>query len=58
LVNGEIRDSAEIGDVPVGAKALRVVPRRSAKEGVGDRGVPVRFAGISFAPGEYFYVAT
>jgi regulator of ribonuclease activity A len=57
LVNGGIRDSAEIGDAPVGVKALHAVPRRSAKEGVGDRGVPVRFAGISFAPGEYLYVA-
>ena len=41
--------------VPVGVKALHAVPRRSGKEGVGDRDVPVSFAGISLDPGEYLY---
>ncbi len=36
-------------------KALHAVPRRSGKEGVGDRDVPVSFAGISLDPGEYLY---
>ena len=55
VVNGGVRDSAETGGVPVGIKALHAVPRRSGKEGVGDRDVPVSFAGISFNPGEYLY---
>ena len=55
VVNGGVRDSAETGGIPVGVKALHAVPRRSGKEGVGDREVPVRFAGISFNPGEYLY---
>ena len=55
VVNGGVRDSAELGGVPVGVKALHAVPRRSGKEGVGDRDVPVSFAGISFNPGEYLY---
>ena len=55
VVNGGVRDSAEIGGVPVGVKALHAVPRRSGKEGMGDRDVPVSFAGISFNPGEYLY---
>ena len=55
VVNGGVRDSAETGGIPVGVRALHAVPRRSGKEGVGDREVPVRFAGISFNPGEYLY---
>ncbi len=55
VVNGGVRDSAETGGVPVGVKALHAVPRRSGKEGVGDRDVPVGFAGISFNAGEYLY---
>ncbi|HSK99591.1 MAG TPA: ribonuclease E activity regulator RraA [Rubrobacteraceae bacterium] len=55
VVNGCIRDSAEVADVPLGVKALHAVPRRSVKEGVGERGVTVEFAGISFSPGERLY---
>ena len=35
--------------------ALHAVPRRSAKSGVGERDVPVSFAGITFTPGHYLY---
>ena len=55
IVNGGVRDCAELATVPVGVKALHAVPRRSGKEGVGDRGVSVSFAGISLDPGEYLY---
>jgi len=55
VVNGGVRDCAELARIPVGVKALHTVPRRSGKEGVGDRDVPVSFAGISCGPGEYLY---
>jgi regulator of ribonuclease activity A len=55
VVNGCIRDSDEIASITVGVKALHAVPRRSAKEGVGERDVPVYFAGITFTPGHYLY---
>ena len=55
VINGCIRDSEEISKIAVGVKALHAVPRRSAKEGVGERDVPVSFAGITFAPGTYLY---
>jgi regulator of ribonuclease activity A len=55
VVNGGVRDCAELAVVPVGVKALHAIPRRSGKEGVGDRDVPVSFAGISLDPGEYLY---
>ncbi len=55
VINGCIRDSAEISKIAVGVKALHAVPRRSAKEGAGERDVPVSFAGITFVPGNYLY---
>ena len=55
IVNGCIRDSEEISDIPVGVKALHTVPRKSAKNGVGERDMPVRFAGLTFTPGHYLY---
>lgn len=55
VVNGCIRDAAEVAGIPLGVKALHAVPRRSAKEGAGERGVVVEFAGITFSPGEHLY---
>jgi regulator of ribonuclease activity A len=31
------------------------MPLRSEKRGVGDRDVPVRFAGVTFRPGDHVY---
>jgi regulator of ribonuclease activity A len=55
LVNGCIRDSDEIRTLPLGVKALHSVPRKSAKTGGGDQGVPVTFAGVTFARGCHLY---
>jgi len=55
VVYGCIRDAAEIASTPIGVKALQAVPRRSAKAGAGERGVPVAFAGVTFAPGAWLY---
>jgi regulator of ribonuclease activity A len=55
IVDGCIRDSDEISRIPVGVKARHTVPKKSAKEGVGKRDVPVRFAGLTFTPGHYLY---
>ena len=55
VVNGSIRDAEEIRTVPLGVKALGAVPRKSAKAGAGERGVPVTFAGVTFQPGCYVY---
>ena len=51
VVNGCVRDIAEIADAAVGVKALAPCPRPPAKRGTGARGVTVAFAGISFTPG-------
>ena len=55
VVHGCVRDAAELAAVPVGVKALQVVPRRSARDGAGERGVPVTFAGVTFTPGAHLY---
>jgi len=55
VVNGCIRDSAEISTIDIGVKALATHPRKSVKRGVGERDVAVHFAGITFHPGAYLY---
>jgi regulator of ribonuclease activity A len=58
IVNGCIRDAAEIGQLQVGIRALNAVPVRSGKNGAGERGGTVSFAGVTFAPGCFIYVDT
>lgn len=55
IVNGCIRDSVEIAQMPIGVRALAKHPKRSGKHGIGEIGVPVRFAEVLFTPGHYLY---
>lgn len=55
VINGCVRDSAELAHITIGIKALAAVPRRSAKFGLGQRDIVVRFAGVIFTPGDYLY---
>jgi regulator of ribonuclease activity A len=55
LLNGCIRDSADIAGMPLGVIALDTHPLKSVKKGVGEMNRPVRFAGVTFRPGEYLY---
>ena len=55
IVNGCIRDSADIAHIGIGLKALAIHPLKSVKKGAGEREVTVRFAGILFTPGHYVY---
>jgi regulator of ribonuclease activity A len=56
IIHGCIRDSAELAGMNLGLRALGTVPMRSEKRGAGERDVPVRFAGVTFRPGEFVYV--
>lgn len=56
IVNGCVRDSADLATIPIGVLALNIHPRKSAKHGHGEIDMPVRFAGVQFRPGEYVYV--
>ena len=55
VINGCVRDSAELTAMPIGIKALAAVPRRSAKNGVGETGVDVTFADVTFISGQWLY---
>lgn len=55
VINGCVRDTAELARTPLGIMALAPHPRRSVKAGAGERGVALQFAGLSFAPGRYLY---
>ena len=53
IVNGCIRDSAVIATISIGVKALDTHPQKSVKRGLGERDIPVRFAGVEFIPGHW-----
>jgi regulator of ribonuclease activity A len=55
VLNACIRDSAEVATMPVGVMALGTSPRKSRKEGVGAKGVPVTVAGCLIEPGNFLY---
>ncbi|CAM9369743.1 unnamed protein product [Pylaiella littoralis] len=55
IINGAIRDSAEIAKIPFGCKALGTMPRKSFKKVPGEQQVPVEFAGLRFRPGQFVY---
>ena len=58
LVNGCIRDSAQIAEMKIGVMALATHPRKSIKLGHGQTQVPVSFAGVTFSPDQYVYCDT
>jgi regulator of ribonuclease activity A len=55
VVYGCIRDSAAIGEIDLGVRALATHPQKSIKKGVGDRNLAVTFGGVTFRPGEWLY---
>jgi regulator of ribonuclease activity A len=55
IIYGCIRDSAELGQMNLGIRALGTMPLRSENRGEGERDVPVRFAGVTFRPGDHVY---
>jgi regulator of ribonuclease activity A len=55
VINGCVRDAIRLAEMPIGVKALGTNPLASQKRGEGRTGVPVRFAGVRFVPGQYLY---
>ncbi len=53
LVHGAIRDSAAIGKLDVGVKALATCPLKTEKRGQGLRDVPVEVGGLLISPGQW-----
>ena len=55
IINGCIRDSAEINAMDIGVFALGTNPFKSIKEGKGQQNIPVQFAGLNWQPGYFAY---
>jgi regulator of ribonuclease activity A len=55
IINGCVRDSAELKDLDVGIFAIGSNPLKSKKEGKGERNVPVAFGEVEWAPGKFAY---
>lgn len=55
IIHGAIRDRHEINELALGVKALGSNPRKSAKDGVGVRDVPVAIHNVDFIPGAMVY---
>ena len=55
VINGCIRDAAELDALGLGVKALGTNPRPSRKGGEGERGVDVEFGEVTFEPGALLY---
>lgn len=55
IINGCIRDSAELAKMDLGVLALAPMPLKSKKEGKGEQNVTVKFGGVHWEPGHYVY---
>ncbi len=55
IINGCIRDRVEVDTTDIGIRALNTCPRKSAKEGQGDKDVDLAFAGMDVSPGDYLF---
>lgn len=53
IVNGAVRDVAQIDSLPIAVKALGTCPQRGRTLGEGRVDVPVSFGGVTFVPGAW-----
>jgi regulator of ribonuclease activity A len=53
VVDGCVRDVAELAAAPIGIRALALHPLRSEKRGQGRRDLTVRLQGVTIRPGEW-----
>jgi len=53
VIHGVVRDVAALATLDIGIKALGSNPRKSSKQGTGQRNVPVSFGGAVFTPGAH-----
>jgi regulator of ribonuclease activity A len=55
VVDGAVRDLAELTAAGIPVKALALVPLRSVKRGEGQRDIPVEVQGVPVRPGDWLY---
>ncbi len=58
VVNGYVRDTAQIKDIPVALYALGTCPRKYIPATAGEKEVTLSFAGVEFKNGAYLYADT
>ncbi len=58
IVNGYIRDTLQIKDIPVALYALGTCSRKYIPVTQGKRDIPLKFGGVEFRPGDYVYTDT
>lgn len=55
IINGAVRDAAELATLDFGIKALGTNPAKSSKKGEGAVDVSIEFGGVRFEPGQWVY---
>lgn len=55
IVNGYVRDTEQIRDIPLALYALGTCPRKSIPVTQGKRDIPLTFGGATFHPGDFVY---
>lgn len=55
VINGAVRDTAVLGNLDIGIKALGSIPMRGVKRGEGVVDTPVAFGGVVFVPGDILH---
>lgn len=55
VVDGAVRDTAELAAAGIGIKALALMPLRSVKRGEGQRDLAVIIQGVAVRPGDWLY---
>ena len=55
IINGAIRDCAEVDAMNVAVRCLGTSPKKSAKTGDGSVGIPLHFGGVWIKPGDWVY---
>jgi len=58
IVNGYIRDTLQIRDIPVALYAIGTCPRKYIPTTQGERSISVSFGGIDINDGDYLYADT
>jgi regulator of ribonuclease activity A len=58
IVNGYVRDTYQIKDIPVALYALGTCSKKSIPVTQGTRDIPISFGGVEFRPGDYVYTDT
>lgn len=58
IVNGYIRDTFQIKDIPVALYALGTCPKKYIPVTKGQRDIPLSFGGVNFKNGDYIYADT